>query len=153
MEPLGIEELKKKNPLFQILENDQAAKVLALAERVKYEKDDIVFEQDQEAKRLFIVEEGLVAMVIQLRPTLERIVATESRGGAFGWAALLPPFRHTTIARCNEPSQLLALDGKKLRELCYQEPSLGVKFMEGLAYFIANRIYWTNLKMIDAMWI
>ena len=152
METLGPEELKKI-PLFQNLDSNEVAEVLKLSERQDYAKDDFVFQQEDEAKRLFIVEKGLVAMVIQLKPGTVRVIATESRGGAFGWAALLPPHRHTTSAKCLEPSQLLALDGSKVRELCYQEPHLGVKFMEGLALFIANRIYWTNLRLIDDIWI
>lgn len=152
METLGPEELKKI-PLFQNLDSDEAAKILGLSERQNYEKGDVVFQQDQEAKKLFIVEKGVVAMVIQLKPGTEQTVVTESRGGAFGWSALLPPYRYTTSAKCREPSQLLALDGSKVRELCYKEPSLGVKVMEGLAQFIANRISSTNLRLIGAMWM
>jgi CRP-like cAMP-binding protein len=152
METLEPEELKKI-PLFQNLDRNEMAEVLELSKRQDYAKDDFVFQQDQEAKRLFIIEKGLVAMIIQLRPGTERVVATESRGGAFGWAALLPSHRHTTSAKCREPSRLLVFDGAKVRELCYENPRLGVKVMEGLAQFIANRIYSTNLRMIDAMWI
>ena len=152
METLGLEELKKI-PLFQNLESDEIASILELSERQNYGMDDFVFRQDDEAKRLFIVEKGTIAMIIQLKPGTERTVVTESRGGAFGWSALLPPYRYTTSAKCREPSHLLTLDGLKLRELCYQKPHLGVKVMEGLAQFIANRIYSTNLILIDAMWI
>ena len=94
-----------------------------------------------------------MAMILQLKAGTERTVVTEARGGAFGWSALLPPYRRTTSAVCREASELLELDGTKVRELCYKEPLLGVKVMEGLAQFIANRIYWTNLRLIDAMWI
>ncbi|TEU16156.1 MAG: cyclic nucleotide-binding domain-containing protein [Dehalococcoidia bacterium] len=152
METLAPEELKKI-PLFQNLDSNEVAEVLKLSERQDYAKDDFVFQQEDEAKRLFIVEKGLVAMVIQLKPGTVRVIATESRGGAFGWAALLPSQRHTTSAKCQEPSRLLVLDGTKVRELCYENPRLGVKVMEGLAQFIANRIYSTNLRMLDAMWI
>ncbi len=143
----------KKIPIFQNFDTVEVSEILKLSERQNYAKGDFVFKQDEEAKRLFIVEKGLVAMIIQLRPGTERSIATESRGGAFGWAALLPPYRHTTAAKCREPSQLLVFDGSKIREFCYQKPHLGVKFMEGLAHFIAKRIHWTNLRMIDAMWI
>lgn len=152
METFGPEELKKVT-LFQNLDDDEIAKILGLAERRNYGKGEVVFRQDQEAKRLFIVEDGTVAMIMKLRPGTERTVVTEGRGGAFGWSALLPPYRHTTLAKCREPSQLLEFEGARIRELCYQEPLLGVKVMEGLAQFIANRVYWTNLRLIDAMWI
>ena len=152
METFGPEELKKI-PLFQNLDSNEMAKILGLSERRIYKKGDVVFRQDQEAKKLFIVENGTVAMIIKLRPGIERTVVTEGRGGAFGWSALLPPYRHTTLAKCREPSQLLEFEGSKVRELCYKEPLLGVKVMEGLAQFIANRVYWTNLRLIDAMWI
>jgi CRP-like cAMP-binding protein len=152
METLGPGELKRI-ALFQDLDSNEMAEILKMSERQEYAKDDLVFRQEDEAKQLFIVEKGLVAMVIQLKPGAERVVATESRGGAFGWAALLPPQHHTTSAKCQEPTRLLVLDGAKVRELCYKNPRLGVKVMEGLARFIANRIYSTNLRMLDAMWI
>ncbi len=152
MEELGPEELKKI-ALFQNLDSNEMAEILKLSERQEYAKGDVVFRQEDEAKKLFIVEKGLVAMVIQLKPGTERMIATESRGGAFGWAALLPPQHHTASATCQEPSRLLVLDGAKVRDLCYQNPRLGVKVMEGLARFIANRIYSTNLRMLDAMWV
>ena len=147
-----LEELMKKNLLFQNLESDEVAKVLSLSEKLDYQAGDFIFEQDQEAKKLFVVERGLVGMILQLKPGTERTVATESSGGLFGWAALLPPYRHTTSAKCLEPSQLVTLEGSKVRELCFKEPHLGVKIMEGLARFIANRIYWTNTRLIDDIW-
>ncbi len=151
METLGPEELKKI-PIFQNLDDAEISEILELSERRNYAKEDTVFQQDEEAEKLFIVEKGLVAMVLRLKQGNEQSVATESKGGAFGWAALLPPHRHTTSAKCREQSQLLILDGSKLREYCYGKPHVGVKVMEGLAQFVANRMYWTNLRMIDTIW-
>ena len=151
METLEVGELKKI-PIFQNLDDGEMSEILKLSNRQNYAKDDFVFKQDEEAKRLFIVEKGLVAIIIQLRPGTERSIATESRGGAFGWSSLLPPYHYTTSAKCREPSQLLVLDGSKIREYCYEKPHVGVKVMEGLAQFIANRIYWTNLRMMDTIW-
>ena len=152
MEKSLLEELVKKNPMFQNLERDEVAKIFAPSETQNYQAGDFVFAQDQEAKKLFIVEKGLVGMILQLKPGTERMVATEPSGGLFGWNALLPPYRYTTSAKCLEPSQLVTLDGSKVRELCFQEPRLGVRLMEGLASFIANRIYWTNIRLIDDIW-
>ena len=151
METLWLEELKK-NPLFQTLETSEITTILGLATRQDYEAGDVVFKEDKEATKLYIVEKGLVAMIKQIKPGTERTIVTETRGGAFGWSALLPPHRTGASAKCREASQLLVIDGARLRELCYQKPELGVKVMEGLARFMASRIYWTNLRLIDAMW-
>jgi len=148
----SLEELMKKNLLFQNLESDEVAKILALSEKQNYQAGDLVFAQDQEAKKLFVVEKGSVGMILQLKPGTEQMIATELSGGLFGWAALLPPYRYTTSAKCLEPSQLITLDGSKVRALCFQEPRLGVVLMEGLAQFIANRIYWTNTRLIEDIW-
>ena len=91
-------------------------------------------------------------MILRLKQGNEQLVATESKGGAFGQAALLSPYRHTTSAKCREQSQLFILDGLKIREYCYEKPHVGVKVMEGLAQFVANRMYWTNFRMIDTIW-
>ena len=62
METLGPEELKKI-PIFQNLDDAEISEILELSERQNYVKEDAVFQQDEEAKKLFIVEKGLVAMV------------------------------------------------------------------------------------------
>jgi CRP-like cAMP-binding protein len=151
MEPIMPEELKK-NPLFESLDLDEIRRIIGFAERNSYAKGDFVFSQDAEARKLYVIEEGLVNIILQLRPDRQLTIATEAKGGAFGWAALLPPHRHGAAAKCLEPCQLLEIDGNKLRGICYQEPILGVKFMEGLARFIASRLQNTNLAMLGAMW-
>ena len=151
MEQLMPEELKK-NPLFEGLDLDEISKIMGFAERKNYNKGDFVFAQDDEARKLYVIEKGLVNIVLQIRPTTHLTIVTEAKGGAFGWAAVLPPHRHTATATCLEPCQLLEIDGSKLREICYQEPQLGVKFMEGMARFIAVRLRNTNLAMLETFW-
>lgn len=151
MANLGPQELKA-NPLFQYLELEEIARVLGMSERESFQKGESVFQQDDEAKKLYVVERGLVAMVLQISPEKQLTIVTEGRGGAFGWAALLPPHKHSAVARCQDATELLAIDGPKLRELCFGEPALGVRLMEGVAQFIATRLYNTNLVMLNAMW-
>ena len=151
MARLQPEELKK-NPLFEYLTVDEITRVIGLGERRQYDVDDLVFQQNDEAKYLYIVEDGLVGMIVQLRPGNQLTVATEAEGGAFGWAALLPPNRHSAAAKCFQPSEIIALSGEKLRELCYRDLNMGVRFMEGLARFIVERLNNTNLVMLEAMW-
>lgn len=151
MANLGPQELKA-NPLFQYLELEEIDRVLGMAQRESFQKGESVFRQDDEAKKLYLVEKGLIAMVLQISPDRQLTIVTEGRGGAFGWAALLPPHKHSAVARCSEATDLLAIDGPKLRELCFGEPALGVRLMQGVAQFIAARLYNTNLVMLNAMW-
>ena len=159
---LGPEDLKKI-PIFENLDPEEVEKIIGLSERQTYKQGDFVFLQDEEARKLFVVEEGLVGIIIRLspdypksveyilNPSIQLTIVTESRFGAFGWSALLPPQRYTASAECFEPCQLLAFEGAKLRELCYREAHLGVKVMEGLARFIAMRIQRTNLQLLGAV--
>ena len=151
MARLQPEEIRKIL-LFEYLTVDEITKIIGLGERRQYNTDDFIFQQDDEAKNLYIVEDGLVGMIVQLRPNTRLTVATESKGGAFGWAALLPPNSHSAAAKCFQPSEIIALSGEKLRDLCYLELDMGVRFMEGLARFIVERLNNTNLVMLEAMW-
>lgn len=151
MEILGHEELRR-NPLFENLDSEEVQKIMGLSERQTFGAGSFVFSQDEEARKLFLVEKGLVGAIVQLSPTLQLTVATESRGGILGWSALVPPHTYTASAKCFEQSQLLAFEGAKLREICYREPRLGVKVFEGLARLIAVRLQKTNLQVLDAMW-
>lgn len=150
MEVAGLEHLKK-NPVFRNLDPAEMEKVVGLFERRSYRAGDSVLTQDEEAKTLFIVERGLVGITMRATHTSEVTVATESSGGAFGWSALVHPQRYTASAKCFQDSELFALDGAKLRELCYREPRLGVKIMEGLACLVAMRLDSARVQLLD-MW-
>ena len=140
------------NPLFQNFDVKEIEKLLRFVERQSYNKGDFIFRRDEEAHKFYLIEKGTVNIILQLRPTTQLTIATETSRGAFGWSALIPPHSYTAAAKCLEPCQLLALDGAKIREICYQEPRLGVKLMENLARFIAVRLHNTNLAMAEAMW-
>ena len=140
------------NPLFRGFDINELEKLLRCAERQNFNKEDVIFKQGEEGRKLYIIEKGMVNIVLKLKETTQLTIATETSGGAFGWSALIPPHRYTTDVKCLEPCQLLAFDGTKVRELCYQEPNLGVKLMENLACFIATRLQHTNLAMVGAMW-
>jgi CRP/FNR family cyclic AMP-dependent transcriptional regulator len=151
METLGPEALKE-NQLFQDLEPEMLRKILEFTERRECEAGSLVFSQDEEAEKIFLVEEGLVGVVIEISPSTKLTIASESKGGIIGWSAVVPPHRYTASAKCFKRSRLLALDGKKLREFCHQEPELGLRIIEELATVIALRLQKTNLQVLDAMW-
>jgi CRP-like cAMP-binding protein len=54
-------------------------KVIGLSERKTYRAGDFMFKQDEEADRLFLVEKGLVGIIIQATSTMQVTVCTESR--------------------------------------------------------------------------
>lgn len=151
METLGPEALKE-NQLFQDLEPEMLRKILEFSERREYEAGSLVFSQDEEAEKIFLVEDGLVGVIMEIDPSTKLTIATESKGGIVGWSAVIPPHNYTALAKCFKHSWLVALDGKKLRELCHQEPELGLRVMEELATLIAFRLQKTNLQVLDAMW-
>ena len=151
MEVPELEDLRG-NLMFQELELEEMREILGFSERQTYSADSFVFKQDEESHKLFLVEKGLIGVIIQIRPSTQLAIATESRGGILGWSALVPPHVYTASAKCFEQTELLAIEGRKLRELCYQNTGLGVKVMEGLARLIAVRLQKTNLQVLDAMW-
>jgi CRP-like cAMP-binding protein len=141
----------KGNLLFANLGLEQIAAILEISTVEEYASGEVVFRQDDEAKTLYVVEKGLVAMVLNVMPNKELTIVTESKGGAFGWAAVIPPHQRSSSAKCFEPSRLLAIEGEKVRALCLREPDLGMKFMTGLAQFIASRLRDTTLVALEAM--
>jgi CRP-like cAMP-binding protein len=137
------------NLLFSNLTEEEAARILALATPCEFAANEYVFQQGDEAKSLYVVEHGLVAMILQLPPNRNLTIATEGTGGAFGWAAMIPPHKHSASAKCFESTTLLAIDGATLRDLCFEEPDLGVRLMAGLASFIASRLGDTTMVALD----
>ena len=142
-------EYLRQNPVFRRLTTEEMKMIIDLSETETYGAGDVVFVQGDPAKKLFFVEKGRVGISLQPTSTRQVTVTTEYQGGVFGWSALMPPQIYTASARCFDDCELLAVDGAKLRELCYREPTIGVKAMEGLALLIAGRLDNARLQLLD----
>jgi CRP-like cAMP-binding protein len=105
-----------------------------------FEAGTTICRQDTEEENIYIIEDGLVSIILELGPTDKRQIQTATNFECFGWSATIPPFRSTSTAKALEKTKALAFKGKELRNLIYTNPKLCAEVAGGVAYVISQRL-------------
>lgn len=144
---MGHLEILRKAEIFEGLTDDELNKVDRICDIEVYEPGAIIFNENDEAKKLYIVESGRVSIRIEIGPDRYLPVFSCSEGCVFGWSPLVPPYQYTAGAKCMEKSTVVAIDGAKLRELCHSDTHLCSVVMAGIARLISSRLRNTRLQV------
>ena len=146
-------ELLKKYDFFSGLTDAQLQKLASIATEESHDAGSQIYKIGDTAKKLYVVEEGKMVMVIDSymgpsRPPLQVNVDFVTKGDAMGWSALVEPYEYTLGALCIEKSKLIAFDAHALRKTVHDDPVLGVKIMESIAKVIAGRLNHTRIVLV-----
>jgi CRP-like cAMP-binding protein len=140
--------------LFNGLDEDELKAVAALGREETFNEEDVIFQEGTEAKRVYLLAEGRVAIRFQLplKPlTRETTIDTVSKGEAFGWSALVRPHRLTASAICSDQARCLTFERADLEQLFHDNNHIGYVIMENLGAVIAGRLRDVRLQLIREM--
>jgi len=142
-------ELLKRMDVFEGLTEEDLRKIAAIAEERTYDAGQMIFAENDMATKLFLVQEGRVAIQFALGDRRRATVQTVGKGHLVGWSALVEPYRFTASAVAVVPSRLIAVDGQGLQELFQADCRLGFIIMHRLAVIISERLRDTRLQLIS----
>jgi CRP-like cAMP-binding protein len=140
-------ELLRKASLFEGLTDDQLAQVSKIASQVEVQPNQVVFAENDRASNLYVVVSGRVALLIDIGGGKQTMVDTISPGETFGWSAVVPPHTMTASAKSVEPTVLLSLPGRQIRDFCLTDCRMCYQIMENLARTISTRLKDTRLQL------
>ena len=125
--------------LTRDLTEGQIAKLTALARKVDFEEDQIIFRAGEQSRYLYLVLSGRVCIEIST-PVYAVCLQTVGPGQAFGWSSLLD--HHDTVfqVRAQERSTALCLDAVQLSAVCQEDPKLGFQLFRRLLDLVARRL-------------
>jgi CRP-like cAMP-binding protein len=127
------------------LSPDERNLLIPLAETESFKTGAIIYLQDTPAEKVYILDQGSVAIKTVLPAGLEISFAIlKMRGTPFGWPALVEPYRLITTAVCLENTRVISFKGKSLITLFHQNPVLGHQVYRNLCAFIARRLIRTR---------
>ena len=136
----------KRCEIFIGLEDSDFQKIVELASCPcrAFQAEEIIFRAGDKAEHLFVVEEGQVDLVIKgsdASPYLpgRAVVCSVSRGGVFGWPAIVPPHVFSLSAICRTPARILNISGEDLRNLFKVYPHIGLEVTNSLLRVISSR--------------
>jgi len=133
-------ELLKQCLMFRGLDEEQLELIAGMATSEVYEVGENLGKQGRTQEKVFIVENGLVGIYLELGPMMHRQIQAASNFELVCWSAILPPYRLYSTVRAIETTKVLAFNGPEIAQLCQTHPLIGCKIHQGVAQTIANRL-------------
>ncbi|MFC1974488.1 Crp/Fnr family transcriptional regulator [Chloroflexota bacterium] len=134
-------EVLKRCPFVREL-NDEQLKIMAgLCAPEVFEAGERLCKQGRTQERIYLIEDGLVGIYLELGPMNQRQLQSASNFEVVGWSAMLPPYRCSATVNAIETTKVLTFDGKELVNLCESYPDIGCRVHRGLASLIAVRLH------------
>ena len=128
--------------------NEESLRQLAMAtEELTFQEGQVLFREGQAAERLYILIRGEVDIQYELNTGEHRTVDTVIAGDVLVWSALVRPYRTTALAIARRTSEVIAVDSRKLRELCESDRDLGFSLMTEIAQATSHRLEGARVQL------
>lgn len=133
-------EVLKRAELFRELNDEQLRMIEKLCTSQVFEAGTIICKQGQLEEKVYVVEEGLIAIILEVGPLAQRQVQAVCNFEIFGWSAMIPPYTCTANAKAVEKTRALAFNGQQLCDLCLTQPEIGCRVCRAVARVVATRL-------------
>ena len=134
-------EVLKKCPFVRELDEEQLKAMAELCSVEVFETGESLVRQGRTADKIYLIEEGLVGIYLEMGPMTQRQLQSASDFEVVGWSAMLPPYRSSATAKAIETTKVLSVDRNDLLNLCDARPEIGYKVHRGLASVVAVRLH------------
>lgn len=145
------QDLFAETSIFQDLNHSQLELMRSIFIPCYFDSETMLFEQGDQADYLYLVLEGEVT--IRFKPDDAPIitVARVKKGGIVGWSAAVGSPTYTSGAVCSPGFRALRVHGDDLRDLCENNPEIGILVLERLAEVIAERLQNTHEQVLKLL--
>jgi CRP/FNR family cyclic AMP-dependent transcriptional regulator len=144
-----LEPILAEHPFLKGLEPRFIQLIVGCASNMRFNADEFLFREGQEASRFYIIRHGKVAIELGAAQRGTINIQTVGEGEILGWSWLIPPYFWHFDARAVELTRVIALDGKCLRAKCEEDHQLGYEFLKRFSHIIAQRLEATRLQLLD----
>ena len=138
----------RHHPFVAEFEPRHVERLAGLAKEVRFERDQILFREGDDASEFFLIVNGLVALEIAAPGHTFR-VQTLFAGDEMGWSALLMGRGKHFQARTLDRVDALAFEGGELLAACNEDTAFGYTLMSRLLAVVAERLQATRLQLLD----
>ena len=138
----------RHHPFVAEFEPKHLETLASLAKEIRFERDQILFREGDDASEFYLIVNGLVALEIAAPGHTFR-VQTLFAGDELGWSALLMGRGKHFQARTLERVDALAFEGSELLAACSEDTLFGYTLMRRLLAVVAERLQATRLQLLD----
>ena len=133
-------EVLKRSDLFRELSDEQLKVVAGMCTPEVFEPGAIIHRENTMLDEMYVIEEGLVALVLELGPLSHQQLTAATNFETFGWPALVPPHMATITAKAIEKTKVLTFKGQDILKLCETNCRVGCIVYQGVARVVADRL-------------
>ncbi|MCX7919696.1 MAG: cyclic nucleotide-binding domain-containing protein [bacterium] len=141
--------LLKKHPFLKDLSEEYIERLVSCAKNVRFNQDEYICREGQEAESFYLIREGRAAIEIYSPVKGSIRIQTIEAGDVLGWSWLFAPYRWHFDIRAIEPIRAFEFDGKCLRSKCEEDHDLGYELMKRFARLMEERLQATRLQLLD----
>lgn len=134
-----LEVLRKSN-MFCDLNDEQLQVVVKMCAPEVYEPGEIICKQDVKGSNIYVIEDGLVGIILEVGPLSQRQVQSASACDVIGWSAMIEPHTCTATVKAIEKTKVLAFNGEEVHNLCLTVPEIGCRVSRGVSRVVAARL-------------
>ena len=138
----------KGHELFTSLSMEGVQKINEISEVKEYKAGETIFEPNQEASNIYILLEGLVALRFPAKEdAFSAGLIRIEKDDLIGAGALLGSSTYISQAYCVEDSKVLAINGKRLRDILEEDRSTGFDVLIKIAQAYFERYIFIMKKI------
>ncbi len=134
----GIDELRQFK-IFAELDEADLGTIARIAHIQEYETAEELTTEGAAADQLYLFLKGKAAVKVRGPDGRQVLIDELGPGEMLGWGAVIEPHVYTASAWTTEPSGLIVIDGKSLRELCETNKHIGYQVVKGIGEVISRR--------------
>lgn len=145
-----INEFIGKVELFGNLDDEERELVSRRVQVLELEANELVFEENSHRKNLYVIYTGEIELFKRSPYGEESRLTFFGRYDFLGEGSLMDDYPHSTSARALLKTTLLAISRDAFRNLCEENPSIGMKVLSGVARVISRRMRQASIRVVDA---
>jgi len=144
-----LQPILAEHPFFSGMDEGLLHVLSGCACNVRFDKDDIIFREGEEADKFYLIRSGKVALQLFAGRRGPLTISTLEEGDILGWSWLSSPYRWKFTARVLETTRAVYLDGKCLRDKSERDNHLGYELLKRFVRIIEDRLQATRLHLLD----
>ncbi len=145
----NLEKILSDHPFFKDMKTEYLNLIVGCASNVRFNEDEVIFSEGEEANKFYVIREGSVALDIHDPGSGKITIDTLEDGEVLGWSWLVPPYYWRLDAHAIMKTRAIALDGKCLRNKCEMDHDLGYELLKRFTLIVEQRLQSTRLQLLD----
>jgi CRP-like cAMP-binding protein len=141
-------EVLKRSDLFRELDDEHIALVGEMGTDQVFDSGANIYKQGSTADLIYVIDEGLVGIILEVGPLAQRQVQAAANFESFGWSAMIPPYTRTATVKALEQTTMIVFDGRELTDFCTTHGEEGFKIMQAVARVIAERLRQAYIQLL-----